>query len=86
LLLLVGGDDTVWPSAEFADRLVRRRAAAAGELVTTVLTSQDAGHRLVLPGEQPKVGGQSMARGGNEQADRAFGALVWPHILRVLAG
>jgi pimeloyl-ACP methyl ester carboxylesterase len=84
LLLLVGGDDKVWPSAEFAEHLVRRRAD--GELVTTVLTSQQAGHRLVLPGEEPKVGGQSMARGGSEQADRAFGTLAWPHILRVLAG
>jgi hypothetical protein len=80
LLLVAGGDDKVWPSTEFAEHLVSRR----GSLVTEVLVSERAGHRLVLPGEQPKNAGQQMARGGSDEADRAFGVQVWPHILRVL--
>ncbi|GAA1552371.1 acyl-CoA thioester hydrolase/BAAT C-terminal domain-containing protein [Kribbella lupini] len=82
LLLLAGGDDKVWPSTEFAEQLAARR----GSLVTEVLVSEEAGHRLILPGEQPKNAGQRMARGGSDDADRAFGVRVWPRILRVLEG
>jgi hypothetical protein len=48
------------------------------------VTHPDAGHRVVLPGEQPATGGQRMARGGNDAADRELGELAWPDILRVL--
>ncbi|MEV8374580.1 acyl-CoA thioester hydrolase/BAAT C-terminal domain-containing protein [Kribbella sp. NPDC056861] len=82
LLLLAGGDDRVWPSVEFAEQLVRRR----GTLPTQVLSSAEAGHRIVFPGEEPKSAGQRMARGGSEQADRAFGGQVWADVELVLAG
>jgi hypothetical protein len=78
LLLLAGGDDRLWPSEDFADLIAQHREG------TEVLVAEAAGHRLVLPGEQPKTAGQRMARGGTEQADRAFGREAWPHILKVL--
>ncbi|GAA1563411.1 acyl-CoA thioester hydrolase/BAAT C-terminal domain-containing protein [Kribbella hippodromi] len=82
LLLVVGGDDRVWPAGEFAAEIVRGR----GGLETSVVTVAEAGHRAVLPGEEPKAAGQRMARGGTDAADRELGALAWPSVLRVLAG
>ena len=82
VLLVAGGDDQVWPSVDSA-RAVEARRRAQG-LPTTVVTHPDAGHRVILPGEQPAGGGQRMARGGTEAADRALGVLAWPEILRVL--
>ncbi|MGW7685434.1 acyl-CoA thioester hydrolase/BAAT C-terminal domain-containing protein [Kribbella sp. NPDC054772] len=81
VLLVAGGDDQVWPAVEFADEIRRRR----GDLPTRIVTVPEAGHRAVLPGEEPKTAGQRMARGGTDAADRALGALAWPEILRVLA-
>lgn len=75
LILVAGGDDQVWPSLESADRIRIRRARHG--LETTVVTTPDAGHRTILPGEQPVTAGVSMARGGSEAADRRLGALAW---------
>jgi pimeloyl-ACP methyl ester carboxylesterase len=82
LLLLAGGDDRLWPSVEFAEQL----AGLRGSLPTRVLISSTAGHRVVFPGEEVKTSGQRMARGGSEDADRAFGGQAWPEVERVLAG
>ncbi|TDU90991.1 esterase/lipase [Kribbella voronezhensis] len=82
LVLIAGGDDKVWPSVEFAEQIALRR----GSLDTRMMVDAQAGHRIVFPGEQPKVGGQTMARGGSEQADRAFGAQIWADLLKTLAG
>ncbi|WP_410785685.1 acyl-CoA thioester hydrolase/BAAT C-terminal domain-containing protein [Kribbella sp. C-35] len=81
VLLVAGGDDKVWPAVEFAEEIVRRR----GDLTTRMVTVAEAGHRAVLPGEQPKTAGQRMARGGTETADRELGARAWTEILRLLA-
>jgi hypothetical protein len=48
------------------------------------VTHPDAGHRVILPGEPVAAGGQRMARGGSEAADRALGELAWPEVRRVL--
>jgi pimeloyl-ACP methyl ester carboxylesterase len=80
VLLVAGGDDQVWPAVEFAEEIARRR----GDLPTRMVTVPAAGHRAVLPGEEPKTAGQRMARGGTEAADRELGALAWPEILRLL--
>ncbi len=82
VLLVAGGDDKVWPSVEFAEQIVASRGARE----TRVVTLPEAGHRVVLPGEQPKTAGQRMARGGTDAADRKLGALAWPEIVRMLAG
>lgn len=82
LLLMAGGDDKVWPSVEFAEQIASRR----GSLETRAMIGAQAGHRFIFPAEEPKVGGQAMARGGSDQADRAFGAEAWPELLKVLTG
>ncbi|HEY0619551.1 MAG TPA: hypothetical protein VGD15_18245 [Kribbella sp.] len=51
-----------------------------------MLVSGEAGHCPLFPGEEPKSGGQRMARGGSDAADRAFGTRTWPNVLRVLTG
>lgn len=81
VLLVVGGDDKVWPAVEFAAEIERRR----GDRPARTVTVAAAGHRAVLPGEEPKTAGQRMARGGTDSADRELGARAWPEILRVLA-
>jgi hypothetical protein len=82
LLLVAGGDDRVWPSVEFAERIASVRA----DLPTRTVVAARAGHRPLFPGENPKSGGQRMARGGSDEADRELGALAWGDIRRVLTG
>ena len=82
VVLIAGGDDHVWPSVAFAERLALRRTAAG--LDTVVVTHPAAGHRLTLPGETAVVGGQAMARGGSTAADSELGALAWPELVRSL--
>lgn len=82
VLLIVGGDDQAWPSDTFAAEIARTRTVHG--LTTTVISEQDAGHRLLLPGETPAVGGMSMRRGGSAEADAALGARAWPEIVRIV--
>jgi dienelactone hydrolase len=82
LLMVVGGDDQVWPSVEFAERISLSRKG----LPTHTVAATRAGHRVIFPGEAPKTGGQRMARGGTEAADRELGALAWEDVRRVLTG
>ncbi|GAA1505118.1 acyl-CoA thioester hydrolase/BAAT C-terminal domain-containing protein [Terrabacter terrae] len=82
VLLVAGGDDRVWPSVQFARAVEARRRNL--DLPTTVVTHPRAGHRVVLPGEDVASGGQRMARGGTEAADRELGERAWPEIRRVL--
>ena len=49
VLLVAGGDDRLWPSCDFAERIVDRRSAAG--LRTELVSHPRAGHRVVLPGE-----------------------------------
>ncbi|HEX4224171.1 MAG TPA: acyl-CoA thioester hydrolase/BAAT C-terminal domain-containing protein [Pseudonocardiaceae bacterium] len=79
VLLAAGGDDQLWPSAVFAELIVRRRAEHG--LPTTFVTVPEAGHRAILPGEGQVTGGQPLARGGNPKADVELGALVWAELL-----
>lgn len=82
VLLIVGGDDRVWPSDAFAHEIDEARRSAG--LPTTVIGHPDAGHRLLLPGEEPASGGMRMARGGSAASDAELGERAWPEILRVL--
>jgi pimeloyl-ACP methyl ester carboxylesterase len=82
VLLVAGGDDRVWPAVDFAADIAQRRGAHA--LATRLVTHDPAGHRVVLPGEQPAAGGARMARGGTDDADAELGRLAWPEVLRAL--
>lgn len=83
LTLVVGGDDRVWPSDRFAASIRARRARAG--LETSIVSHPRAGHRLLLPGEEPVAGGVSMARGGDQSAERELGAAAWPVIRAALS-
>lgn len=84
VLLVVGEDDRVWPSARFADEIAARRTAAG--LKTDVLRHPRAGHRVPFPGEDAPTGGQRMARGGSPEADAELGALAWDAALARILG
>jgi hypothetical protein len=75
LVVVAGGDDQVWPSVDSADRIKARRSRHG--LDTIVVTTADAGHRTILPGEPLVTGGVSMACGGSEVADTQLGTLAW---------
>ncbi len=82
-VLVVGGEDEqVWPGADFARAIAARRFDHG--LTTHVVTHPSAGHRTILPGEQPVVAGAEIARGGTPEADAELGALVWPVLARLL--
>jgi pimeloyl-ACP methyl ester carboxylesterase len=83
VLLVAGGDDRLWPSCDFAERIVDRRAAVG--LHTELVSHPRAGHRVLLPGEQP-LPASHLVHGGTPEADAALGALVWPYLEELLAG
>ncbi|MFC0628828.1 hypothetical protein [Kribbella deserti] len=78
LILIAGGDDHVWPAADFARHLGVRRPS------TRTVIGEDAGHRVILPGEKPSGLGANLDRGGTPEADRALGELAWPIIRTAL--
>lgn len=82
VLLVAGGDDRVWPSAPSAAAIAERRRMH--DLDTTVLVHPDAGHRIVLPGEDRVSGGTRMVRGGTPAADAELGTRTWAEITRLL--
>lgn len=83
LLLAAGEDDQLWPSATFAEHIVRRRIEHGQH--TTLITHPRAGHRPILPGEGAVTGGQPLARGGTPAADAELGALLWTELCEALA-
>jgi hypothetical protein len=83
LVLIAGGDDRVWPSVPFAERLAARRRAAG--LSVELFTSPAAGHRIPFPGEpRPEAGAADLRRGGSPEADAALGRAAWPAVQRAL--
>lgn len=84
LLLVAGGDDAMWPSLPFAERLARRRHAAGAPV--RLVAHADAGHRTRLPGESPAPASPRFRYGGTPEADARLGAAAWPHILDALGG
>ncbi|WP_371579358.1 acyl-CoA thioester hydrolase/BAAT C-terminal domain-containing protein [Streptomyces sp. NBC_01314] len=82
LLLVAGGDDAMWPSLPWAERLAeRRRAAGAG---VRLIAHSGAGHRPRLPGERPTPASPRFRHGGTPEADALLGTTAWPHILGTL--
>lgn len=82
VLLVSGGDDQVWPSGDFAQAIKSRRASYGHD--TAHVHLPEAGHRTILPGEQPPTSGRVMARGGTLEADSILGQLAWRHLLTTL--
>ncbi|WP_235451032.1 acyl-CoA thioester hydrolase/BAAT C-terminal domain-containing protein [Frigoribacterium sp. RIT-PI-h] len=83
VVVVAGGDDQVWSSAQHAENIRRRRAEHGAD--TVVVAGAAAGHRTILPGESVVWGGSTMRRGGTEAADRELGARAWTAITALLA-
>jgi pimeloyl-ACP methyl ester carboxylesterase len=83
VLLIAGGDDRLWPSLDFAERVIARRASAG--LDTELVAHPRAGHRVVLPGEEPPAPSH-LVHGGSPETDTELGRLAWPSIARVVGG
>ncbi|RWM23602.1 acyl-CoA thioester hydrolase/BAAT C-terminal domain-containing protein [Mesorhizobium sp.] len=81
VVLVAGGDDALWPSDTFARDLVRRRKAN-GRSVSLVF-EQDAGHRILLPGETTPRS-KLHAHGGRDEADARLGQEAWQMITPLL--
>jgi len=81
VLLVAGGDDRLWPSCDMAEEIVARRSAAG--LTTSLVVHPRAGHRVVLPGEQPAPRSH-LVHGGTPEADADLGQLVWPRLVELL--
>jgi acetyl esterase/lipase len=81
VILVAGEDDALWPSADFARALADRLAAhgKAGVLVT----HQQAGHRVLLPGETTPRSALN-AHGGGDEPDAELGRMAWGEIERAL--
>jgi len=76
IVLVAGGDDTLWPSLDFAEAIVRRRKDAGKR--TRLVTAPDAGHRILLPGESTPRSSLH-AHGGNDSADASLGSEAWTY-------
>jgi len=81
ILLIAGGDDALWPSLRFAADIVRR-CGEAGK-VTHLISLPDAGHRILLPGENTPRSALH-AHGGNDEADSKLGRKAWERIRELL--
>jgi len=81
VLLVAGGDDRLWPSCDFAERILDHRRGAGRP--TKLVSHPRAGHRVVLPGEQP-ASASHLVHGGSPEADAALGALVWPQLTELV--
>ena len=74
VLVSAGGDDRVWQAQRFSEEIVARRRAAGRD--TTYVFHRDAGHRVVLPGEDPAPDRPGFPRGGTPEADAEHGRAV----------
>ena len=79
VLLVAGADDRLWPSLDFAERLQQRQPRA------TILSHPEAGHRVLLPGEDPPPPSH-LVHGGTAAADAELGRVLWLHLERLIRG
>lgn len=83
LVLVLGGDDQVWPSGTAARAIVARRSAHG--MRTTVVEDPAAGHLVVLPGENVQSLTRPYVLGGDEGSPERLGRLAWPAICTAFA-
>jgi uncharacterized protein len=74
IILVAGSADALWPSDVFARALAKRRTDAG--LPVRLLIHPNAGHRVLLPGENPVRSTQN-AHGGDDLADAELGKWAW---------
>jgi uncharacterized protein len=74
IILVAGSADALWPSDVFARALAKRRTDAGRPV--ELLIHPDAGHRVLLPGENPVHSTQN-AHGSDDLADAELGERAW---------
>ncbi|MBY3171629.1 acyl-CoA thioester hydrolase/BAAT C-terminal domain-containing protein [Rhizobium laguerreae] len=81
IILVAGGDDALWPSDMFALELSRRRNEYG--MPASLVVDNEAGHRILLPGENmPRS--TLYAHGGSDEADARLGEAAWREIVKLL--
>ncbi|MBB3656970.1 hypothetical protein FHX15_002198 [Rhizobium sp. BK650] len=81
LVLIAGADDALWPSDEFARELARRREDSGRPV--SLIVDQEAGHRVLLPGEATPRSSLH-AHGGTDIADARLGRAAWAAVQAAL--
>lgn len=80
IILVAGPDDPLWPSDTFAEQLARRRLAHNPS--TTLIIDQDAGHRVLFPGEETPR--SKLHAHGTDAADARLGRRAWQALAAIL--
>jgi hypothetical protein len=81
LILVAGGSDALWPSDDFAREIVHSRQMNGRS--ATLIFDQDAGHRVLFPGETTPRSALH-AHGGTDEADVRLGQKAWRAIVAML--
>jgi len=85
VLLISGGDDHIWPSMRFADRIAARLQALAFKGEVVQLDYPDAGHAVFVGDPKGPMArafsGDNAMMGGTPQANMAAWADGWSHTL-----
>lgn len=81
VVLVAGGDDALWPSDVFAQQLFRRRKEYG--MPVSLVVDRQAGHRILLPGENTPRS-TLHAHGGSDEADARLGESAWGKITALL--
>lgn len=88
VMLVAGGADELWPSAEMARRVRARLASFSRTAADTILIYPDAGHRIgksYLPAGSTRVAGGRLETGGTPRANALAQAHAWPAVLQFLS-
>lgn len=85
VLLISGGDDQLFPSAQMGEMVMARLAEHAFALPYEHLTYPDAGHNLFAPYLPTTLANSGVTRlGGTPEADALANADAWPKVLAFL--
>ncbi len=80
IILVAGSSDALWPSDVFARALAKRRTDAGRPV--ELFIHPGAGHRVLLPGENPVPSTQN-AHGGDDLADAELGKVAWTAMRKI---
>jgi uncharacterized protein len=81
IVLVAGCSDALWPSDIFAKSIASRLTTFGKHY--RLLLNQEAGHRVLLPGEMTPRSGLH-AHGGHDKADAALGQDAWNAVTELL--
>jgi dienelactone hydrolase len=87
VMLIAGGADDLWPSAEMARALRQRLAGSPGRRGDTLLVYADAGHligKYYLPAGSTRIAGGRIETGGTARANARAQADAWPKVVAFL--